>query len=65
MGSPGRLGRGVLPHQLCHGGRQDELGGGLGPYVVLYHDREFHLDMSVACARGRLSKNLAAQGLLA
>ena len=52
MGSPRRLGRGVLLHQLCYGGRQDEPGGGQDPRVVLYHDREFHSDMSMACGRG-------------
>ena len=67
MGSPGRLNepptsfrsirgrssrRGVLPRQLRHCGRQDELGGGLDPRFVLYHDREFHFDMSMARACG-------------
>ena len=52
MGSPGRLGWCVLPHQLYQSGRQDELGGRLDPRVVLYHDREFHFDMSMTCARG-------------
>jgi len=42
----------VFPRQLRHGGRQDKLGGGLDPRVVLYHDREFHFDLSMTCACG-------------
>jgi hypothetical protein len=33
--------RRVLPRQLRYGRCQDELGRGMGPLFVLYHDREF------------------------
>jgi hypothetical protein len=50
----------VLPRQLRYGRCQDELGRGLGPPFVLYHDREYpHNSSLFVRPRVRAKKNYA------
>ena len=46
----------MLSHQPRHGGRQDELGGGLDPRVALPRDRGFRFDFSVPARVGDWAK---------